>query len=85
MEPYPWKIPGLSSSQIQNFVGDALYPRIKALHPKDAGKLTGMIVSGFSIEELHAIATIEAEFQATVAKAKEVLDTHRQRQGQQSK
>ena len=82
MEPYPWRIPGLSKSQIQNFVGETLYPRIYALHPKDAGKLTGMLVSGLPLEELDRIATQEADFQAAVAKAKEVLDKHRQGQEQ---
>jgi hypothetical protein len=81
MPPIPakdrhWLAKGISQATAQNCVGEVLYPKIHALHPKLAGKITGMIICGMSIKECDELLDNEEKFLATVKEAVSVLEKH---------
>ncbi len=68
-----WHIPGLSNAHTLNALGDALYPKVRALAPKTAGKITGMLLVSFSVADLDALLENEVAFVETVRRAEQVL------------
>lgn len=72
----PWFIAGLNRVAAQNAIGEVIYTRVHPLHPKVAGKITGMFLDGKTIQELDALLDNETEFLALVAEAVKVLKEH---------
>ena len=74
----PWFIRGLSRVAAQNAIGEVIYTRVHPLHPKVAGKITGMLLEAKTVAELDALleATAEPDFLALVAEAVKVLKEH---------
>ena len=77
----PWKCPGLSKFQVINYIGDALYPRVKEVCPTNAGRITGMLLDGLSIQELECLVMDDTGLKQWIDRAKETLETYRQTHG----
>ena len=72
----PWFLKGVSKMTAQNCLGEVIYFRVHPLHPKVAGKITGMILEAKTIKECDALLEDEAAFAAIVAEAIDVLKAH---------
>lgn len=69
----PWYFKGMSEAAAQNWIGERLYPLVHARYPKHAGKITGMILFGFSVPEVYALLSDEAGRNKVIDEAEEVL------------
>ncbi len=69
----PWFTPNLSKAAAQNAIGEVIYTRVHPMHPKVAGKITGMFLDGKTIAELDALLDDTDGFTALVAEAIAVL------------
>jgi hypothetical protein len=69
----PWFITGLSKAAAQNAIGEVIYTRVHPMHPKVAGKITGMFLEDKTIAELDALLDDADGFNALVAQAVDVL------------
>lgn len=68
-----WYFKGMSEATAQNWVGERLYPLAHAKYPKHAGKITGMILEGFTVPEVYALLGDEEKRNATIEEAEAVL------------
>ena len=69
----PWYYKGMSEAAAQNWVGERLYPLVHARYPKHAGKITGMMLFGFTVPEVYAFLSDDAGRNKTIDEAEEVL------------
>lgn len=69
----PWFIAGLSKAAAQNAIGEVIYTRVHPMHPKVAGKITGMFLEDKTIAELDALLDDADGFVALAAQAVDVL------------
>lgn len=80
MEP-PWRIPGLSRVHVLNFLGDALYPKIRALEPTRAGPITGMLLHGLTTSELETCIADPTVLGRWVTQAHRTLAAYKNKTG----
>jgi hypothetical protein len=71
-----WLRPNISKAAAQNMLGEQLYMKIHALYPKVAGKMTGMILDGYSLKEGDALLDDPVKLAAVLKQAKEALEAN---------
>jgi hypothetical protein len=68
-----WYFKGMSEVAAQNWVGEQLYPLVHAKYPTHAGKITGMLLEGFSVPEVYALLSDETKRNEKIEQAEKVL------------
>jgi polyadenylate-binding protein len=76
----PQALAAAAPGQQKQMLGEALYPKIAAMQPELAGKITGMLLE-MDNQELIALTTDDSALQAKVEEAMSVYDDYVKQKG----